>query len=145
MGLLSEDYFESWSDWKVELYFSLNQFSKEPTEANHDIVAKYVKENCKQISPHYLTRRDCVIALCSESRKRDAIAIQGPNDVKLNAVNTWKASKHTPNNMRGCWKVRKWASSLYINASPKFVKEHECYVLPKEVYDALCVQFEYVY
>lgn len=150
MGLLSDDFFDNWVDWKVELYAAISKFALDPSEEHHDTIAKALKEQAGD--EVYLLPRDMpgpgtpVIAICKDNRKRDAVAIMGPvTDRGSNFVNTWKCSKHTPLKMRSQWVERKYSwsgSGLYINRSAKFQNEHEIYVIPKEVYKALCVQFK---
>ena len=153
MSLLSDDFFDNWVDWKVELYSAISHFANTPCEENHDLVAKALKEQAgdevklwdrdSMPGPH-----TCIIAICNGNRKRDAIAIMGPmKEHRRNGtyVNTWKCSKHTPSHMRSQWVERKYSwsgSGLYINRSAKFRNEHELYEIPKEVYEALCVQFK---
>lgn len=153
MSLLSDDFFDNWVDWKVELYSSISHFANNPCEENHDLVAKALKEQAgdevrlfEGSMPQWTTP---VIAICKNNRKRDAVAIMGPvmgdGFAHHNVVNTWKCSKHTPMKMRSQWVQRKFSwsgSGLYINTSPKFRNEHEVYVIPKEVYEALCIQFK---
>lgn len=154
MSLLSDDFFDNWVDWKVELYSAISHFANDPSVEHHDLIAKALKEQAgdevKRIygMPGYRTP---VIAICNDRRKRDAVAIMGPAKSPYGRyggnsnVNTWKCSKHTPMHMRGQWKERKYSrtgSGLYINQSPKFENEHEVYQIPMEVYEALCIQFK---
>lgn len=152
MSLLSDDFFDNWVDWKVELYSSISHFANNPCEENHDLVAKVLKEQAgDEVRPFIGEMPDPsmrIIAICNEHRKRDAIAIMGPSKkchYRGSYVNTWKCSKHTPSHMRGQWVERKFSwtgAGLYINKTPKFRNEHELYMIPSEVYDALCIQFK---
>ncbi|MBD5230699.1 MAG: hypothetical protein HDS66_00905 [Bacteroidales bacterium] len=149
MSLLADDFFDNWVDWKVELYSAISHFANDPTEENHDLIAKALREQAgdevKLFDGNMPNPTRCVIAICKPNRKRDAVAIMGPSCNSGRYVNTWKCSKHTPLKMRSQWVERKYSwsgSGLYINQSPKFRNEHEVYEIPKEVYDALCVQFK---
>lgn len=153
MSLLSDDFFDNWVDWKVELYSAISHFANNPCEENHDLVAKALKEQAGDEVKQYTSSgmpgpSMPVIAICKPNRKRDAIAIMGPtkhDHYRTEYVNTWKCSKHTPMKMRSQWVERKFSwsgSGLYINRTPKFQNEHEIYIIPKEVYDALCIQFK---
>lgn len=149
MSLLSDDFFDNWVDWKIELYSAISKFALNPSEEHHDNIAKALKEQAgsevKLFEGGMPNRSTPVIAICKDNRKRDAIAIMGPMPDRYSTVNTWKCSKHTPVKMRSQWVERKYSwtgSGLYINTSAKFKNEHEVYVIPMEVYEALCVQFK---
>lgn len=148
MGLLSDDFFDNWVDWKVELYAAISKFALDPSEEHHDNIVKVLTEQAGDEVEPYNGRRvnwnHPVIAVCKDNRKRDAVAIMGPlPEMRYGRVNTWKCSKHTPLKMRSQWVERKFSySGLYINDTPKFKNEHEVYAIPLEVFEALCVQFK---
>ncbi len=161
MSLLSDDFFDTWVDWKIELYSAISDFALEPSEAHHDAVVKVLTEQAgdevKKVDPtNYPTTnwRQPVIAICKTNRKRDALAIMGPGEYARGRfgahqaqVNTWKCSKHTPQKMRGQWVPRKWSetgSGLYINRTAKFRAEHEVFTIPAAVYEALTTQFKHL-
>ncbi len=158
MGLLSDDFFDNWVDWKVELYSAISKFSMEPCEEHHDTVVRMLTEHAgDEVSVVYdmPSTQVPVIAVCNANRKRDALAIMGPiantsgsgTRYSYNFVNTWKCSKHTPQAMRGVWKERKYShtgAGLYINRTPKFMNEHTIYRIPMEVYEALTTQFKQI-
>lgn len=149
MGILSDDFFDSWSDWKVELYTAISAFSIEPSEERHDNVVRQLQaappEDVIKLNS-CANRIRPMIAVCKSNRKRDAIAICGPAD-DPNMVMTWKCSTHTPKNMRSAWKLRKYSpsrSGLYINNSFGFWNTHEVYRIPDEVFKALVLQFKMI-
>ena len=149
MSLLSDDFFDNWIDWKVELYAAISHFANNPSEEAHDLVVNALNaagSEVKKLMEYTMPNRSIpVIAVCNPCRKRDALAIMGPIEGSYNNVNTWKCSKHTPAKMRNQWVSRKYSptgSGLYINRSAKFQNEHTVYIIPHEVYEALCVQFK---
>ncbi len=156
MSLLADDFFDTWEDWRIELYSSISAFANDPSVEHHDGVARALRElagdEVKAVEPGTMSKYVPMIAICNDKRKRDAIAIMGPcynpddpNYERYGWVNTWKCSKHTPAKMRSQWVERKWSwsgSGLYINRSEKFVNEHKLYEIPLDVYQALCTQFK---
>lgn len=159
MSLLADDFFDNWVDWKIELYSTVANFALEPSVEHHDAVVKVLKEQAGdevrrlELPYEYPPSGTPVIAICNDKRKRDALAIMGPDPEVYRGrginpyVKTWKCSKHTPQAMRGQWVSRKYSwsgSGLYICKSAKFVAEHEVYAIPKEVYEALTTQFRHI-
>ena len=159
MSLLADDFFDNWVDWKIELYSTIANFALDPSVEHHDAVVKVLKEQAGdevrllKFPNEYPSHSTPVIAICNDKRKRDALAIMGPDpDIHRGRgynphVKTWKCSKHTPQAMRGQWVSRKYSwsgSGLYICKSTKFVAEHEVYAIPKEVYEALTTQFKHI-
>lgn len=159
MSLLADNFFDNWVDWKIELYSTIANFALDPSVEHHDAVVKVLKEQAGdevrllKFPNEYPSRSTPVIAVCNANRKRDALAIMGPDPDPHRGpgynpyVKTWKCSKHTPQAMRGQWVSRKYSlsgSGLYICNSTKFINEHEVYAIPKEVYGALTTQFKHI-
>lgn len=155
MSLLSDDFFDNWVDWKIELYASIANFAADPSEINHDAVVNVLKNQAgsevERLHSYPSSSKTPVIAICNSNRKRDALAIQGPisyfGKIDHSHTRTWKCSKHTPQHMRSQWVDRKFSptgSGLYINRTPKFEREHEIFKIPMEVYEALTTQFKQI-
>lgn len=153
MAILADDFFDTWCDWKIELYSAISKFSIDPSETTHDEIVKILENQTvsgevQKIDPSYSrSKYKSYIATCGANRKRDALAIQGPADEHGMMVNTWKCSKHTPAKMRNAWIKRPYRANgngLYINSSAKFVNEHDLYVIPTDVYEALTQQFKVI-